>query len=60
MEKQVKEKQMLKSQQCTVCYGMFQSNKGKHTQHTKGEKFTPKGTKQEWICFDCLEANKVK
>ena len=51
---------MLKSQQCTVCYGMFQSNKGKHTQHTKGERFTPKGTKQEWVCFDCLEVNKVK
>ena len=45
---------MIKSQQCTKCYGMFNSKDGKHDPHTDEKtNITKKGTKQEWVCFGC-------
>ena len=50
---------MLKSQQCTKCYGMFKSQDGKHERHTDEKtNTTPKGTQQQWICFGCREKEK--
>jgi len=46
---------MIKLQQCTKCYGMFESKNGKHRSHTKETNVTPKNTKMEWVCFDCLK-----
>jgi len=37
---------------------MFESNKGAHIKHTEKTNETPKGTKQEWVCFTCLEQEK--
>lgn len=52
---------MLKSQQCTACYGMFESGNGKHNPHAKKTNVTEKGTKQEWVCNTCREKiNKKK